>query len=286
MDYVGYRCLPKQVLKSDFKITTEVLRLFGFGENYSKDDIISKYMPMVKLLASLTAEHQALQAAPYVIGVAGSVAVGKSTASRIIKYLLEHSYTVALVPTDGFLYSNEYLKRHNLEERKGFPESYDMKKLLNFLTELKQGRRNLKIPCYSHHIYDTVKNEYITINKADIVIIEGLNVLQSKQDELKENTVSNFIDFGIYVDADTDDIAAWFLTRFMMYRDMAKNDPSAYFYNFKDFSDAQATHYATAIWEKINLINLTTNILPSRSNADLIVAKDSAHSVTNIYVKE
>ena len=286
MDYVGYRCLPKQVPKSDFKVTTEIMQLFGFGENYSKDDIISKYIPMVELLSGLIAEHQSQQAAPYVIGVAGSVAVGKSTASRIIKHLLEHSYKVTLVPTDGFLYSNEYLKCHNLEERKGFPESYDMKKLLNFLTELKQGKRNLKIPCYSHHIYDIVKNEYITVNNADIVIIEGLNVLQSQQNALKEKTVSSFINFGIYVDANIDDIASWFLTRFMTYRDMAKNDPSAYFYNFKDFSDEQATSYAAAIWGKINLINLTTNILPSRSNADLIIAKDSAHSVTNIYVKE
>jgi type I pantothenate kinase len=299
LDYVGYKILPFQqlakVAKNNFNVTTNILDLFGFGESYSKDDIILNYMPMANMIVSLAAEKQVLQNVkfkPYIIGIAGSVAVGKSTTARIIKYLLEnntrYSYKVALVPTDGFLHSNKYLAHHNIEGRKGFPESYDMKKLLNFLAELKQGMCDLQVPCYSHHTYDTVTNEYVTISQADIVIIEGLNVLQSQQDKCNGNkvTVSSFIDFGIYVDANTEDISSWFIKRFMMYRDIAKNDPSAYFYNFRDFSDKHAILYAKAVWKKINLINLNENILPSRNKADLIVAKDSSHCITNVYFKE
>jgi type I pantothenate kinase len=294
LHYTGYKLLPLQqvpqkVTKNGFNITINIQDLFGFGESYSKDDIVLKYMPMVRMFASLADKKKALQDmqfSPYVIGVAGSVAVGKSTTARIIKYLLEHhtkyNYKVALVPTDGFLYTNEYLAQHKIESRKGFPESYDMKRLLNFLTKLKQGECDLQVPCYSHHTYDRVKNEYVTINQADIVILEGLNVLQRQQGE----HVSNFIDLGIYIDANTEDIATWFIKRFMMYRDIAKNDPSAYFYNFRAFSDKQAIDYATAVWEKINLINLNENILPSRDKADLIVAKNSSHCIEAVYLKE
>lgn len=278
MDYVGYRRLYEQAKDNDFKVTAEILGLFGFGESYS-GAAMSSYMAIVNLLATLSADG----VSPYLIGVAGSVAVGKSTTSRILKYLLEtRGYKVALVPTDGFLHSNDYLAKHNLEQRKGFPESYDMKKLLGFLTDLKQGRGDVTAPCYSHHIYDIVQSGHIKAGGAEIVILEGLNVLQNNHNR----SVSDFVDFGIYVDADTLDITSWFLTRFMMYRDMAKNDPSAYFYNFKSFSDDEAAAYATAIWENINLANLNINILPSRENADMIIAKDSSHCITDVYIKE
>src|SRR5207342_1949813 len=216
---------------------------------------------------------------PYIIGIGGSVAVGKSTTARVLQALLARWPNVPkvdLVTTDGFLYPNAVLEREGLMERKGFPESYDLPALLRFLTDIKAGRRPVRAPVYSHLVYDVMPNRSIEIDRPEILIVEGLNVLQAgspPKDGKAIPYVSDFFDFSIYLDADEDVLAGWYVDRFLTLRGTAFRDPKSFFHRYATLSDEEAVKTATSIWSRINLVNLHENILPTRQRADLILSK-------------
>lgn len=282
----------------------DLAKLKGQNESVSLSEVEDIYLPLSRLLNLYVAATQDLYhvttrflghpepKVPYIIGIAGSVAVGKSTTSRILQALLSHwpnHRHVALVTTDGFLYSNAELGERDLLNRKGFPESYDIKQLVNFLQRLKSGESNLKVPLYSHHHYDVISGEYQVIEKADIVIVEGLNVLQTTSDRYGKpplSFVSDFFDFSIYVDAETSIIKKWFLDRFMLFREKAYNDAEAFFYQFTKMSDDEATQFADNIWTSINETNLVENILPFKNRANLILQKGTDHFVEKVYLRK
>ena len=222
---------------------------------------------------------------PYVIGIAGSVAVGKSTIARVLQALLarwpDHP-RVDLVTTDGFLYPNEELTRRGLMERKGFPESYDRKALLAFMEAVKAGEEEVMAPVYSHVAYDIVPGEERRVSRPDILILEGLNVLQAGEGSL---FVSDYFDFSIFVDADPGDIEEWYVQRFLTFRDTAFQDPANYFHKYADLSDALALEVASRIWTGINLVNLKENILPTRERATLILEKRADHAVERVRLR-
>ena len=275
--------------------------LFGFAEPVSITEINEIYVPIVSLLDKIVRHRIGLVRdigsftktkikKPFIIGIAGSVSVGKSTTARLIKYLLQDSslyeYKVSLVPTDGFLFPNKELEDKGLTLRKGFPESYDINKLLKFLQQVKSNHPILKIPVYSHHQYDIIADSFVTIDCPDIVILEGLNVLQipniNNRHAINRQCVSDFIDFGIYLDAITDDLESWFVKRFISFQESSKRDSSSYMYKFKDLNKEETVKFATKVWREINLINLEKNILPSRSRSNLIMCKESNHKVSKI----
>jgi type I pantothenate kinase len=228
---------------------------------------------------------------PYIIGVAGSVAVGKSTTARVLQALLARWPNVPkvdLITTDGFLYPNAVLEREGLMEKKGFPESYDLPALLRFLTDVKAGRRPARAPIYSHLIYDVMPNQSIEIDRPDILIVEGLNVLQTgrlPKDGKAIPFVSDFFDFSVYLDADEDVLKAWYVDRFLTLRSTAFRDPKSYFHRYSNFSDKEAMETASSIWTRINLINLHENILPTRLRADLILKKVESHQVEEVSLR-
>ena len=228
---------------------------------------------------------------PYIIGVAGSVAVGKSTTARVLKALFArwpNTPRVDLVTTDGFLYPNAVLEREGLMERKGFPESYDLPALLRFLNEVKAGRHPVRAPIYSHLVYDVKPNEWVTVDQPDILIVEGLNVLQTgrpPKDGKAVPYVSDFFDFSIYLDADEDVLLRWYVERFFTFRETAFRDPMSYFHRYSQLSDEAATETATSIWTRINLLNLRENILPTRQRADLILKKGANHAVEQVSLR-
>lgn len=229
---------------------------------------------------------------PFIIGIAGSVAVGKSTASRILQALLskwpEHP-RVDIVTTDSFLYSNEKLESLNISDRKGFPESYHLRQMIQFLSDIKSGKRHLKLPVYSHRIYDIVPHEFQTVDQPDIVILEGLNVLQVGTGSSKRTPkvfVSDFFDFSLYVDAPKEIIKGWFLERFKLFRDNARHDSTAFFHPFTLWSDEKAFKLAEEVWTNINERNLIDNILPYKTRADLILVKNQQHSIEKIFLKK
>ncbi len=221
------------------------------------------------------------------IGVAGSVAVGKSTFARILQALLarwpDHP-RVDLVTTDGFLYPNQVLLDRELMQRKGFPESYDTRRLLSFLRDLKSGSPAVRAPVYSHVVYDIVPGEEIVVRRPDIVILEGLNVLQigSPSGGAGTEFVSDYFDFSIYLDADEADIRAWYVERFLTLRKTVFQDPRSYFRHFADLSEDEAVATAEAIWEEINGRNLKENIAPTRERASLILRKEADHRVSEV----
>lgn len=279
-------------------------RLHGQLEPVSLLEIEEIYLPLSRLLNLYIAATQKLYKVtsqflgnpaprvPYIIGVAGSVAVGKSTTSRILQALLSrwpnHPH-VELVTTDGYLYPTAVLEKQNLMNRKGFPESYDLRRLIQFLSELKSGKPKLKVPLYSHRDYDIIPNKFQIIDQPDIVIVEGLNVLQVgpvKSDKQPRVFVSDFFDFTIYVDADDATVKQWFLQRFMLFRKKAKNDPKAFFYRFANLSDKEAKAFAQKVWKEINAANLYANILPFKQRAKLILEKGKDHSVKNVYLRK
>jgi type I pantothenate kinase len=273
-------------------------KLRGINERIDLDEVTAIYLPLSRLLNLYVSASQDLARVsstflgtiaprvPYVIGVAGSVAVGKSTFARILQALLarwpDHP-RVDLVTTDGFLYPNEVLIERGLMQRKGFPESYDTRRLLAFLRDLKSGSA-ARAPVYSHVVYDIVPGEEIVVRQPDIVILEGLNVLQvgSPSGATANEFVSDYFDFSIYLDADEADVRAWYVERFLTLRKTVFQDPRSYFRHFADLSEDEAVGTAEAIWEEINGRNLQENIAPTRERASLILRKEADHRVSEV----
>jgi len=304
-----YRIFPRAEwarLRADTPMTltpAEVGQLRSVHDRLDMREVEEIYLPLSRLLSLYVAATQRLFRAqqnflgtednkvPYVIGVAGSVAVGKSTTARVLKALFArwpNTPRVDLVTTDGFLYPNAVLEREGLMERKGFPESYDLPALLRFLNEVKAGRHPVRAPIYSHLVYDVKPNEWVTVDQPGILIVEGLNVLQTgrpPKDGKAVPYVSDFFDFSIYLDADEDVLLRWYVDRFLALRGTAFSDPQSYFHRYSKLSDAEAVKTASSIWSRINLANLHENILPTRQRADLILTKGESHLVEEVALR-
>jgi type I pantothenate kinase len=294
-------------LRADTPLTltaVEVNQLQSLNDPVSLDEVVAIYLPLSRLLALYVEAMQELfratqrflhvepgQKVPYIIGVAGSVAVGKSTSARILKALLArwpNTPKVDLITTDGFLWPNAELQRLGLMQRKGFPESYDTQRLLRFLHDIKAGKERVEAPLYSHLVYDVVPGETTTVERPDILIVEGLNVLQPARlprDGAAIPFVSDYFDFSIYLDAHEPDLHRWYLHRFMRLRHTAFRDPLSYFRRYADLSEAEALSYAEGLWQGINLANLNENILPTRQRASLILRKDANHRIEQVSLR-
>lgn len=272
-------------------------RLSGINIELSLDEVAQIYLPLSRLLSLYVGASQELYRAsdtflgqlpakvPYVIGIAGSVAVGKSTTARVLQALLArwpNHPKVDLITTDGFLYPNAVLNERGIMERKGFPESYDRRRLLQFMSDIKSGAPSVEAPVYDHLTYDIIDTT-VTVAQPDIVIVEGLNVLQTGiADGENPLFVSDFFDFSIYVDAEVEDIRRWYVERFFTLRETAFKDPTSFFHRFAVLSDEEATDTALSIWSSINERNLVNNILPTRERADLILRKSSDHCISRV----
>ncbi|EMF8902405.1 TPA: type I pantothenate kinase [Vibrio parahaemolyticus] len=277
--------------------------LQGINENLTMEEAVEIYLPLSRLLNLYVQARQSrnsvLQqflnteehAPPFVIGIAGSVAVGKSTTARILKALLsrwENHPKVALVTTDGFLYPKKVLEERSIMHRKGFPESYDIKRLVEFVSDVKAGKPNLEVPVYSHITYD-ITDELKKVDRPDVLIIEGLNVLQSGMDyphDPHRVFVSDFLDFSIYVDAESETIEQWYVERFLKFRRGAFTKPGSYFSHYTQLSVDEAKSKAKEIWRNINGLNLELNILPTRERAHLILHKGANHLVDKVSLRK
>ncbi|CAE1141360.1 type I pantothenate kinase [Serratia sp. Tan611] len=282
----------------------EIVKLKGINEDLSLEEVAQIYLPLSRLLnfyISSNLRRQAVleqflgtdgQKIPYVIGIAGSVAVGKSTTARLLQALLsswpEHR-SVELVTTDGFLHPNRVLNERGLMKKKGFPQSYDMHSLVKFVSEVKSGAKRVTAPVYSHLIYDVVPDGNKVIEQPDILILEGLNVLQSGMDyphDPHHVFVSDFVDFSIYVDAPAELLQTWYINRFLKFRQGAFSNPSSYFHNYAKLSESEAVKIATQLWNEINGLNLQQNILPTRERASLIMTKSANHAVEHVRLRK
>ncbi|MFV5770645.1 type I pantothenate kinase [Pediococcus acidilactici] len=270
----------------------------ALNDRISLEDVQDVYVPLVRLLQKKYADFEKwnrdkldflqipVKKTPFIVGISGSVAVGKSTTARLLQVLLSNWFSdlkTQLITTDGFLYPNAELKRRHLMSRKGFPESYNMKELIHFLNAVKTGQKQIKVPKYSHQVYDVIKDEYDVIDQPDILIVEGINVLQLPANETIY--VSDFFDWSIYVDAEADLIEKWFLERFGVLLDTAFHDPSNYYYQYAQMPREEAFAYAKKIWRDIDLKNLKEYILPTRFRADMILHKTEGHVMDNILVR-
>jgi type I pantothenate kinase len=278
----------------------EIAQIRGLGDFLDIKEVREVYLPLSRFLNIYVSEYSKLHKAtsnflgersarvPFIIGIAGSVAVGKSTVSRLLRELLtrwEGTPKVALITTDGFLYPNQELEKRSLMHRKGFPESYDRMALLNFVADIKSGKEKVQAPVYSHLTYDIVPDKFETVSSPDVVIIEGLNVLQAPGPD-QDVTLSDYFDFKIYVDAETENISNWFLNRFHELRESAFTNPASYFHRYAEMPLDKALEKATEIWQSINLPNLTENILPTRSRATLVLKKGDKHAVESVLLRK
>ncbi|NOZ33649.1 MAG: type I pantothenate kinase [Alphaproteobacteria bacterium] len=279
-------------------------RLRSLNDPVSIGEAEQVYLPLTRLLSAYFEAMAGLHRVtskfldltndrtPFIIGVAGSVAVGKSTTARILQALLQRwptSPKVDLITTDGFLFPNKALEKRGLMEKKGFPESYDRARFLRFLSNIKSGHRGVTAPVYSHLTYDILAGEVLTIDRPDILIVEGLNILQPgvlPKDGKPVVFASDYLDFSIYIDADAAHMAQWFTDRFLRLRDTAFRDPTSFFHKFSTLSENEAIALATGYWKSINLPNLINNILPTRSRADLILTKSADHSIHQVALRK
>ncbi len=280
---------------------SDLERIRGINVELSLDEVATIYLPLSRLLNLHVGASQELYRAsdtflgrlpakvPFIIGVAGSVAVGKSTTARVLQALLKRwpdHPRVDLITTDGFLYPNAILEERNLMQRKGFPESYDRRRLLKFISDIKSGLPEVSAPIYSHLTYDIIPDQELVVRQPDIVILEGLNVLQTGTvDEANPAFVSDYFDFSIYVHAEVEDVRQWYVERFFTLRETAFRDENSFFHRFASLTDDEATETATNIWTSINELNLVENILPTRSRANLILHKGENHKVTDVELR-
>jgi type I pantothenate kinase len=307
--YNPYRIFTRQQwaeLRNDTPMTLEpgeFSQLRSMHDRLDINEVEEIYLPLSRLLSIYVDAAQRLyysqrqflgirdRKVPYIVGVAGSVAVGKSTTARVLQAMLARwspRPKVDMVTTDGFLFPNAVLERQGLMQKKGFPESYDLPLLLSFLSDIKSGRARVRAPVYSHLTYDIVPNQWTEVDRPDILIVEGVNVLQTgplPRDGKAVPVVSDFFDFSVYIDADESALRQWYVKRFLALRDTAFTDPRSYFNRYALLSDDEAIATAIAIWKRTNLANLEDNILPTRPRATLILKKGADHVVETVSLR-
>lgn len=306
--FIGFDPLTWSSFKhEDEKLTfteSDLARFLAFNDKLSLDDVKNIYLPLSSLLRMYyLSRHDrlaviqkflgtAMDSVPFIISISGSVSVGKTTTAKLLYELIKAwpcNPKVSLITTDGFLYPNNVLEEKMLLGKKGFPVSYDIKKLISFLLDAKEGKPNLKVPVYSHLTYDIVPDQYTIVDRPNVIIIEGVNVLQDGTEYpefRKQAFISDYIDYSIYVDANEKHLMKWYIDRFLKLKEEAFNDPNCYFHKYAQLPDENAASIAKLIWEAVNHVNLMENILPCRNRANLILKKGADHHIEEIYLRK